>query len=189
STDLGLRSAIISLLQSSFLGFPVWGSDTGGYHHFIDREVFARWIEFSCFCPLMEIGGRGDQAPWNMPTQPHYDEQMIEIYRDYVTLHHELQDYSYQYAQRAHQSGAPIARPLVFDWPDDPQVREIWDEYLYGDEILVAPVWRVGQRSRSVYLPQGEWTDYWDRDTTYSGPLWIEADAPLERIPLYLRDQ
>jgi len=67
STDKGLRSAIIALQRSAFMGYPVWGSDTGGYEGFTQRELFARWLEFSCFCPLMEIGGVGEHEPWPCP--------------------------------------------------------------------------------------------------------------------------
>ena len=67
-TDLGLRSAIISQQRAAFMGFPIWGSDTGGYYQFKDREVFARWLEFSAFSGIMEIGGVGTHAPWDMPT-------------------------------------------------------------------------------------------------------------------------
>ena len=67
-TDLGLRSAIISQQRAAFMGIPIWGSDTGGYYQFKDREVFARWLEFSAFSGIMEIGGVGTHAPWDMPT-------------------------------------------------------------------------------------------------------------------------
>ena len=83
-TDLGLRSAIISQQRAAFLGFPIWGSDTGGYYEFKDREVFARWLEFSAFSGIMEIGGHGTHAPWDMPTEPDYDQEMIDIYRRYT---------------------------------------------------------------------------------------------------------
>ena len=69
-TDLGLRAAIIGQQRAAFLGFPFWGSDTGGYYEFKQRDVFARWLEFSAFCALMEIGGHGAHAPWDMPTEP-----------------------------------------------------------------------------------------------------------------------
>ncbi|HVO26893.1 MAG TPA: TIM-barrel domain-containing protein, partial [Candidatus Margulisiibacteriota bacterium] len=69
-TDLGLRAAILAQLYNAFDGFPIWGSDTGGYAQFGEREVFARWIEFSAFSPIMEIGGVGTHAPWDMPTEP-----------------------------------------------------------------------------------------------------------------------
>ncbi len=186
-TDLGLRSAILSLAHVAFMGFPIWGTDTGGYYEFGDRDVFARWLEFSALCPIMEIGGTGPHAPWDMPTEPHYDPEMIDIYRRYVTLHHELGPLLYSLAIEAHRSGRPLARPLVFDYPDDPAVGDLWDEFLIGHDLLVAPLWRVGDRSRQVYLPRGTWIDFWDPAQRVQGPTTITADAPLDRLPLYVR--
>jgi alpha-D-xyloside xylohydrolase len=186
-TDLGLRSAILSLARVAFMGFPIWGTDTGGYYEFGDREVFARWLEFSALCPLMEIGGGGNHAPWNMPKDPVYDPELIDIYRRYVTVHHELVPLLYSLALDAHATGRPLARPLVFDFPTDPAVADLWDEFLLGHDLLVAPVWQSGARSRQVYLPAGAWIDYWDPAQRYTGPTTITAEAALDRLPLYVR--
>jgi len=186
-TDLGLRAAILAQLYNAFNGFPIWGSDTGGYAQFGDREVFARWIEFSAFSPIMEIGGVGTHAPWDMPTEPNYDQQMIDIYRTYTILHHALVPYTYRHAQEAGRSGRPIAKPLVFNYPDDPRVGDLWEEFLYGDDILVAPVWKVGQSMQHVYLPAGQWVAYWDRQRVLSGPMDLDEPAPLDRIPIFMR--
>ena len=186
-TDLGLRSAIISLQRAAFLGFPFWGSDTGGYYQFKQRDVFARWLQFSAFCPLMEIGGKGPHAPWDMPTDPAHDDEMIDIYRRYVRLHHDLIPYTRRAAAEAARSGLPIARPLVFAYPDDPLVADRWDQYLFGPDLLVAPLWRDGARSREVYLPRGRWEDFWDRSRVYTGPTTITVDAPLDLIPVFAR--
>ena len=186
-TDLGLRSAILAVQHDAFDGFPIWGSDSGGYEQFGDREVFARWIEFSAFCPIMEIGGVGTHAPWDMPTDPNYDQEMIDIYRAFTILHHALVPYTYRHAQEAGRSGRPITKPLVFNYPDDPRVADLWEEFLYGDDILVAPVWHVGQRTQHVYLPAGQWVDYWNRQRVLTGPADLDEPAPLERIPIFVR--
>jgi alpha-glucosidase (family GH31 glycosyl hydrolase) len=187
STDKGLRSAIIGMLRTAFMGYPVWGSDTGGYEGFIERELFARWLAFSAFCPLMEIGGVGEHEPWAMPGRPHHDEEMIAIYRRYTWLHARLQAYTVALARRAHETGNPIVHPLVFDWPDDARVRQIWDEYMYGPSLLVAPVWELGRQEREVYLPAGEWIDLWDPSSRFQGPTTITAAVPLNRIPVYVK--
>ncbi len=190
-TDLGLRAAIVQLAHVAFMGFPIWGSDTGGYYQFGDRDVFARWIEFSAFCPLMEIGGGnqggGQHAPWSMPPDGEPDAEMIDIYRRFVTLHHELVPLFYSLALDAHTSGRPLARPLVFDFPDDPVVGNLFDEFLLGHDLLFAPLWHVGDRTREVYLPRGTWIDYFDPSHRIDGPATITAPAPLGRIPLYVR--
>ena len=187
STDLGLRSAILSQLHCAFMGFPLWGSDTGGFREFRDREIFARWLQFSAFCPVMEIGGTGAHAPWDMPTEPSYDEEMIEIYRTYTTLHHSLADYIHTNALESGRTGAPVVRPMIFDYPEDPTVKDMWDQYFFGRDFLVAPVWRSGQRDRDVYIPEGEFVDYWDPQHIVTGPVVIVAEAPLDRIPLFVR--
>jgi alpha-glucosidase (family GH31 glycosyl hydrolase) len=186
-TDLGLRAAIIGQQRAAFLGFPFWGSDTGGYYQFKQRDVFARWLQFSAFCALMEIGGHEPHAPWAMPTEPHYDEEMIAIYRRYVRLHHDLIPYTMRQAEEAARSGLPIARPLLFAWPDDPAVADRWDEYLFGADLLVAPVWQDGARSRQVYLPAGRWEDFWDASRMFEGPQTITVEAPLDVIPVFVR--
>jgi alpha-glucosidase (family GH31 glycosyl hydrolase) len=190
-TDLGLRSAILSLAHVAFMGFPIWGTDTGGYYQCGERDVFARWLEFSALCPLMEIGGGnqggGQHAPWDMPTEPHYDAEMIDIYRRYVTLHHELVPLFDSLAREAHTSGRPLARPLVFDFPDDPAVADLWDEFLLGHDLLFAPLWQDGARSRQVYLPHGEWINYWDPTQRLSGGSTVTVDAPLDRLPMFVR--
>ena len=186
-TDLGLRSAIISQQRVAFLGYPVWGSDTGGYYSFEDRDVFARWLEFSAFSGIMEIGGVGPNAPWAMPTAPAYDEEMIAIYRRYTLLRERLQPYLVAAAREAGASGLPLVRPLVFAWPDDPAVSDLWDQYLLGPDLLVAPVWRAGQRAREVYLPAGSWRSYWDPSQRYGGPVTLTVDVPLDTIPVFVR--
>jgi alpha-glucosidase (family GH31 glycosyl hydrolase) len=186
-TDLGLRYEIIAAQRAAFMGVPIWGSDTGGYYQFKDRDVFARWLEFSAFCPIMEIGGGGTHAPWDMPTDPHLDLGMIEIYRRYVTVHHSLVPYGKAAVERAHATGRAIVRPLSFDFPNDRHVADLWDEYMYGPDLLVAPLWRIGDRSRQVYLPFGDWTDFWDHSLTYRGPVTLKVAAPLDKIPVFVR--
>ena len=186
-TDLGLRSAIISQLRAAFLGAPIWGSDTGGYYEFKDREVFLRWLEFSAFSGIMEIGGTGTHAPWDMPTTPRYDDELIAIYRKYTRLRVTLQDYIVAAAREAGASGMPIARPLVFLDRKDPKLRDLWDQYLFGPDLMVAPVWKVGERRRPVYFPRGKWRSYWDPTRSWHGPRTAMVDAPLDTIPAFVR--
>ena len=186
-TDLGLRSAIISQQRAAFMGYPIWGSDTGGYYEFKDREVFARWIEFSAFSGIMEIGGKGTHAPWDMPTDPNYDQEMIDIYRRYTQLRVALQDYIVAAARDAGAAGMPLVRPLAFLDPEDPELQDRWDQYLFGPDLMVAPLWRVGQRSREVYFPAGTWRSFWNEDQRFDGPSTATVDAPLDVIPVFIR--
>ena len=84
-------------------------------------------------------------------------------------------------------TGKPIARPLVFDYPDDSNVTDIWDEYMFGPDILVAPIWKSGERQREVYIPDGEFVSYWDPNETIVGPETITVNAPLDQIPFFIR--
>jgi alpha-D-xyloside xylohydrolase len=192
-TDLGLRSAIISQQRAAFMGIPIWGSDVGGYYQFKDREVFARWIEFGAFSGIMEIGGTatlidpGTHAPWDMPTEPRYDQEMIDIYRRYTRLRHTLQPYLVAAARDA-ASGMPIVRPMPFADRKDRRLGDLWDQYLFGPDLLVAPVWKVGERQRTVYLPRGRWRSYWDRSQTFRGRRTVTVDVPLDTIPVFIRD-
>ncbi len=187
-TDLGLRSALQALAHVSFMGFPVWGTDTGGYYQFTDREVFARWLEFSAICPIMEIGGGGSHAPWDMPSDPTYDDELIRIYRRYTTLHHQLAASMHTWSLQARDSGRPPVRPLLFDFPDDAAVADLWDEFIVGDDIIAAPLWKSGARTREVYLPQGTWTNFWNGGERFVGPATLTIDAPLDRLPLFVRE-
>jgi alpha-glucosidase (family GH31 glycosyl hydrolase) len=187
-TELSLRSCIIKLQRAGFIGFPTWGSDTGGYYAFSDREVFARWLQFSALTPIMEIGGIGSRSPWNMPTEPNVDTQMIEIYARYVNLHHALIPYTAAQADLASTQGIPIARAMMFDFPEDARFADSWDQYMYGPDLLVAPVWQSGVRQREVLIPAGTWRLYWDQSQSWTGPTTISIAADLETLPLFIRD-
>jgi alpha-D-xyloside xylohydrolase len=188
STPEALRSAIIGVQRVAMMGYPVWGSDTGGYTPiFRDLEVFGRWISFSAFCPLMEIGGVGPHEPWAMPSRLAPDPALNRTHKRFTWVHARLSDYTYSLAQRAHETGNPIVHPLAMDWPADPKAVERWDEFMYGPSLLVAPVWQKGLREREVYLPAGEWIDLWDRSKKFTGPQTLTAAAPIDRIPVFIK--
>ncbi len=183
----GLRSAVISCLRSNIMGFPVWGSDTGGYGVPASQDLFSRWLQVSAFHPIMEVGGSGTHEPWNAGYEPNYDQIGIDNYRYYAKLHTELAPYNYSYMNYAHKTGRPIVRPLVYEWPDDTRVRDIWDEFMFGDWILAAPILEEGARKREVYLPEGTWIDYWDNKNILDGNQNYLVEAPIDRIPIFIR--
>ena len=129
----------------------------------------------------------GTHAPWDMPTSPRYDDEMIDIYRRYVRLRHALQPYIVT-AARAAAAGVPLVRPMPFADRTDRTMENLWDQYLFGPDLLVAPVWKLGQRQRTVYLPAGTWRSYWDRSRVWEGKRTITVDAPLDVIPVFVRD-
>jgi alpha-glucosidase (family GH31 glycosyl hydrolase) len=115
-----------------------------------------------------------------------YGAEAEEICRRYVELRYRLMPYTYTLAWQAHRSGLSLMRPLVLNYPDDPQVWELASEFLWGDDILVAPVTRGGVTHWPVYLPKGVWHDFWTNEV-FRGPLWVSAPAPLDRLPLFVR--
>ncbi len=184
--ELGLRTALIAVQRCSFMNFPIWGSDIGGYwKHPLSHINVARWLEFGAFTPIMEVGPLDDQAPWNMPYEPSYDKELIAIYRMYSIIHDELAPYSHKMAEKATRTGMPIVRPLVLMYPEDKKAVGRWDEYMYGDNILVGIPWKNDQKTFEMYLPEGRWFDYWT-GKEYVGNKTITVDCPDHKIPIYL---
>ncbi len=186
----GLRTAIIAQLRSAVLGYPLWGSDTGGYWGGdIDRDVTARWLAFSCFSPIMEVGPTENRGFWDMEKKPHYDKKLIAVWRLYAKIHEKLQDYSYRFAKEAHETGMPIVRPLFLVYPQQSESWTDWQTYLYGDDILVSAIWQKGQSEHSLYLPAGEkWRDAWHPEKIYDGGKTITVKTPMPQIPIFIRE-
>lgn len=186
NTWIGFRNALIGGLRTSVMGYPFWTTDTGGYFTPTDRSVLARWLAFSTFSPVMSVGPTSDRAPWDMPAPPTYDEELIAIYRLYSHLREHLRPYTLQLADQAAADGTPLVRPLYYAFPDDTVAAALWDQYLYGDRYLVAPV-LDDVSTREVYLPVGSWTDLWDPTRTIEGPTTLTVETPLHKIPVFFR--
>jgi alpha-D-xyloside xylohydrolase len=188
-TQEGLRASIIAVQRSALMGYPNWGSDTCGYNQqLMEHEVCARWLEFSCFTPIMEVGPTRNVAFWNLPREPAYDTELIAIWRVYARLHQRLAEYSYLCAQVASRTGKPIVRPLFLVDPKAPQAWTGWNAYLYGPDILVSPIWQKGSREQEAYLPSGSrWRDAWHPDKVYNGGQTITVRAELHQVPIFLR--
>lgn len=182
----GLPAVITAAQCMSMSGFAFWGSDTGGFEPGgPDKKTFIRWSQFSCFTPVMELGGDDIHQPWH----PRFAPEGLDIYRYYATLHTELLPYTYTYAVTASTTGLPIIRPLFLEYPSDKTARSRDYQCLYGQNILVAPVHTEEDRLESLYLPAGEWIDYWDWSSRIAGPkTFTNLEVPLERIPIYLRN-
>ncbi|MGA2977632.1 MAG: glycoside hydrolase family 31 protein [Spirochaetia bacterium] len=181
----GLGSIIPHGLCEGLLGYPFFCADMigggwdGGFRKGrpVDEELFVRWTQASALLPIMQFS----YAPWRL------SERAAAICRRYVELHDDLSGYIYRLAQEATRDGTPIVRPLFFGYPKDSATYRIRDQFLLGDRYLVAPVLRRGARRRPVYLPDGEWKDYWS-GAALCGPRLIKAyDADLERLPLFER--
>ncbi len=176
----GLRASIIAVQRAAVMGYPNWGSDTGGYtKSLLEQEVVGRWLAFSCFTPIMEVGPTKNLAFWDLPREPQYDTELIAIWRLYARLHTRLADYSYACGREARATGLPIVRPLFLVDPQSPAAWTNWWTYQYGPDLLVSPVWQKDQRTQEVYLPKGDkWRDAWEPQTKF-----IPAARPSPWMP------
>jgi alpha-D-xyloside xylohydrolase len=188
-TQEGLRAEIIAVQRAAVMGYPNWGSDTCGYsQQTMDTEVCGRWLAFSAFTPIMEVGPTNNRAFWDFHEQPTYDAELIALWRLYGRLHTRLIDYSFAQGQLAHETGMPIVRPLFLADPEAAAAWSNWWTYLYGPDILVSPIWKKGQRTQDVYLPAREkWRDAWNPDKVHDGGQTIQVNAEPHQIPIFVR--
>ena len=187
-TQEGLRASIIAVQRAAVMGYSSWGSDTCGYNQqLMEQEVCGRWLAFSAFTPIMEVGPTRNVAFWNLPREPKYDATLIALWRMYARLHERLMDYAYTNAAEANKSGMPIVRPLFLVDPKAKAAWANWWTYQYGPDILVSPVWEKGVREQEVYLPAGDkWKDAWS-GKIYAGGQSIRTPAETYQIPLFIR--
>jgi alpha-glucosidase (family GH31 glycosyl hydrolase) len=182
----GLRYSMLSGLRSGLINLPMWGSDTGGYNRSAtapDSELFARWFELSAYSPFMEVLIGDHHTPWY-----DYGPELVRIAREQAQAHHDLMPYTRTIVYQATRTGLPVLRPLFLAYPEDAQAAPVQDEYLYGSELLVAPVLDAGARARSVYLPLGRWVDLRHPNAPLAGGQVVSVDAPLDTIPVFARE-
>lgn len=178
-----LQMMIPQLSNLGLSGFSFAGTDIGGFSADATPELMTRWIEGAIFSPLLRNHSAlqvRDQEPWV------FGDQVLSIYRQYLHLRYHFIPYLYDCFAQESQNGLPILRPLVLNYPSDPQVRNLNDEYLVGDDVLVAPIVQQGQTKRAVYLPKGEWIDFWN-GVSYTGQNTILVDAPIDNLPLFIK--
>ncbi len=187
-TQEGLRASIIAVQRSAVMGYPTWGSDTCGYNQQLtEQEVCARWLAFSAFTPIMEVGPTRNVGFWNLPRDPAYDDVLIATWRLYARLHERLKAYTYAQAVAAGRTGMPIVRPLFLADPSAPAAWSQWWTYMYGPDLVVSPVWQKGQRTQHVYLPAGaRWKDAWGAGA-YPGGQDVIVPAGAHQIPIFVR--
>ena len=188
-----LRRQIAAGLDFCATGQPYWTTDIGGYSGGDPskpdyRETFARWFQYGTFCPIFRAHGRREPFDTTGPNELWaYGDTVQRICTDLVRLRCRMMPYVYSLTARVSRDDYTPMRLLAFDFADDPQVLDLRDEFMYGPAFLVCPVTEPGARSRRVYLPKGtRWIDY-HTGRAYDGGQTLTADAPLERMPLYVR--
>jgi alpha-glucosidase (family GH31 glycosyl hydrolase) len=181
SRDYGLPSVVTAGITASMSGFSTWGPDilsTGA-----DRELWQRWVEFGALVPVMR------DHVWNKPDRTYNlftDDQTTAFFRRYGQLHSSLLPYFTYFAEEAHRTGVPIMRHLALEFPDDPHAALVEYQYMLGDRILVAPVVAGGQSLRTLYLPKGEWVNFWAGASLFGGQD-VTIPSPPDQIPMLVK--
>ena len=206
STYEDFRRQICAGLHMGICGIPWWTTDIGGFHggNIEDsgfRELLVRWFQFGTFCPVMRLHGSrqphqpivnrageerectgADNEIWS------FGEEVYPILVKFIGIRERMRDYTREVMRQAHEKGSPVMRTLFYEFPEDKECWDITDAYLYGPDILVAPVCHEGAEGRRVYLPQGASWTHAGTGEVYEGGVWLDVEAPLETVPLFLRD-
>lgn len=208
SSFRAMREQLQAGLSMGMAGIPWWTSDIGGFlGGMIDdpafRELLVRWFQWSCFCPVFRM--HGERSPWHEREQEFinnvrqltsgqdnevwsFGEDVYNILVKYLFIRERLRPYVRSLMQSAHETGSPVMRPLYYDFPTDPTAAQVEDCYMFGPDLLVAPVMEAGADTRRVYLPAGcTWTDA-HTGASYPGGQFVTVPAPLDVIPVMVRE-
>ncbi|MDR3121603.1 MAG: family 31 glucosidase [Clostridiales bacterium] len=226
SSFKSLRNQLAAGLNMGLAGIPWWTTDIGGFHggnpnDAAFRELFVRWFEYGAFCPVMRLHGYRDPHTPPIGTSGgglcdsgaanevwSYGDEALAICEKYLALRERMRGYITELMDAAHKKGAPVIRPLFFDFPAEARSWEVEDEYMFGPDVLVAPILDAGARKRAVWLPElpegGAWTALTltpeagagtgasgaglGTGAEFAGGQLIVADAPLDTIPVFLRN-
>ena len=203
-----MREQLQAGLNMGMAGIPWWTSDIGGFlgGDISDKsfqELLVRWFEWGAFCPVFRM--HGERSPWYEREEEFingvrqltsgqdnevwsFGEENYKILSKYLFIRERLRPYIRECMKVASETGAPVMRPLFFDFPEDPVCWETEDCYMFGPDLLVAPVMEEGARTRTVYLPAGtRWKDAYT-GKTYEGGQTVETEAPLDIIPVMMRE-
>jgi alpha-D-xyloside xylohydrolase len=179
----GMRGALRGALSAAFAGEAFWASDIGGFTGPPpSTELFCRWVQFGMLSSLARYHGTTPREPW------HYGPAGLRVARRYGRLRYSLIPYLLAAADQAARTGIPLMRPMPLEFPDEPHVDALEDQYMLGDDLLVAPVLVPGARRRPVWLPAGTWYPLEGRPRPVEGGRFVDAPAPLERIPVFVRE-
>lgn len=201
-----LRIQICAGLHMGIAGIPWWTTDIGGFHggdpNSADfRELLVRWFQFGAFSPVMRL--HGDRKPqrnlYHADGRPalftgsdnevwSFGQEAYEILQKYMVLREKMRPYVRNLMLQAHEKGTPVMRPMFYEFPDDKRCWDLKDQYMFGGDILVAPVVHKGETSREVYLPpDNEWVEM-HSGRSYKGGQTINCQAPIDIIPVFLKN-
>ncbi len=179
----GLKVQLPMLLNMGISGLAYHNSDIGGFCcGTTTPELYVRWMQYGTFCPITRAHGIDNQ-----PTEPWgFGSEAEAISKKYISLRYQLLPYIYTMAYENYLTGMPLARPLFFEYPDVEYLNNYSDSYLWGNNLLVSPVVDEGLTHKDVYLPGGEWIDFFT-DAVYQGPQNIVVEVPLDKLPLFVK--
>lgn len=208
SSFRSMREQLQAGLSMGMAGIPWWTSDIGGFlggdikdPEF--QELLVRWFAWGAFCPVFRM--HGERSPWHEREQEFrngvrqltsgqdnevwsFGEDNYEILKKYLFIRERLRPYIRDCMKAAADTGAPVMRPLFYDFPEDKKSWEVEDSYMFGPDLLVSPVMEAGARERKIYLPEGaDWTDAYTKEV-YKGGRTVTVPAPLDVIPVMIRD-
>jgi len=169
NTDCAMGGTLRGGLSLGLCGFSFWGHFIGGFTYMSPRDLYRRWLPFGMLSSHSRCHGRPPREPWE------YDEEFADEFRKTVELKYKLMPYVYAQAKLCSQEGYPMVRTLFFEYPEDPTSWLIENQYMFGEDILVAPLLE-DEPTRTVYLPPGLWTDYQSGET-YEGNTWHHISA------------
>jgi alpha-D-xyloside xylohydrolase len=202
-----LRNQLAAGLNMGLAGIPWWTTDIGGFHGGVNddpsfRECLIRWFQFATFSPVLRM--HGDREPHSKPLSTtgggkcvsgapnelwSFGEEAYKILEKYLRLRERLRPYTRGLMSAAHTVGSPIIRPLFYDFPADGRAWAIEDAYMFGPDILVAPILYEGQRAREVYLPAGSrWISQGSAEVFDGGQI-VNESAPLDHLPVFFREE
>lgn len=176
---IGLQSVLHGILNLSSCGFSNWGCDLGGFRGTAEPAVYMRYTQFSCFSPLMRCHGRTPREPWE------FGEAAVDNYKYFAWVRENLLDYIYNSATEAAETGIPIIRNMPVAFPDEKNLTNIDDEYMFGRYLLVAPV-VTEDTSRTIFFPVDRWVNLWTGEPV-AGSQSIKADVPFNTIPVFMK--
>ena len=164
-------------------GVSFCGPDIGGFMGAPSPDLFTRWIQLGTFMPFFRTHthhGSPDQEPWS------YGDWHEEINKKFIQLRYKLMPYLYDAIYQSSISNMPVLRPMILEFQNDPNTQWMDDQFMFGDDLLVAPIYKENQTARKVYFPEGAWYDYWT-DEKITGPMEKLVDAPLDKIPIFVK--
>lgn len=208
SSFRAMREQLQAGLNMSVAGIPWWTSDIGGFvggnikdPYF--KELLVRWFAWGCFCPVFRM--HGERSPWYEREEEFinnvrqltsgqdnevwsFGEDNYEILKKYLFIRERLRPYVRKCMEEASNSGAPVMRPLFYEFPKDAECWNVEDSYMFGSDLLVSPVMEAGAAERRIYLPAGcKWTDAYTKKE-YEGGQYVTVPAPIDIIPVMMRE-